>query len=33
MAGSRRSFDTIEECVEDAKRCGYSGALMLPDAG
>lgn len=33
MAGSRRSFDTSEECVEDAKRCGYSAALMLPDTG
>lgn len=32
MAGSRRSFDTMDECVEDATRHGYSGALMLPAA-
>ena len=32
LAGSHRSFNSMEACVDDAKRFGYSGPLALPDA-
>jgi hypothetical protein len=33
MAESRTSLDTLDTCVEDATRYGYSGEILLPDAG
>ena len=27
---ARSTFDGLEQCVEDANRCGYSGAFTVP---